>query len=92
MSNGGVSIDALMPKDMAVKAENIGIAKAGLEHIEVCFGLFWPALLSPWGELCHHVWSGLGKIVVSSGSETVFTTGLLTASSAFGRHCCSPRA
>ena len=30
MSDQTPSFDALMPKDMAVKAENIGIIKAGL--------------------------------------------------------------
>ena len=30
MSNGTISVDALVPKDMALKAEAVGVAKAGL--------------------------------------------------------------
>ncbi|NSW84697.1 MAG: formate/nitrite transporter family protein [Syntrophobacteraceae bacterium] len=77
MSNGGVSIDALMPKDMAVKAENIGIAKAGLGAYRMfALAILAGAFIAMGANYATTVWSGLGKIVVSSGSETVFTTGL----------------
>jgi len=77
MSNGTVSIDALVPKDMALKAEGVGVAKAGLGVYRMfALGILAGAFIAMGANYATTVWAGLGKIVVSAGKEVAFTTGL----------------
>src|SRR5512137_945068 len=76
MSNGGPSFDALLPKDMAVKAENVGIAKANLGAAQMfALAILAGAFIAMGANYATTVWAGLGKIVVSAGKEVAFTTG-----------------
>ena len=75
MSNG-LSIDALVPKDMAIKAENVGVAKANLGPFQMfALAILAGAFIAMGANYATTVWAGLGKIVVSAGKEVAFTTG-----------------
>ena len=78
MSNGNaISFDALMPKDMAAKAENIGVAKAGLGTYRMfALGILAGAFIAMGANYATTVWAGLGKIVVSAGKDVAFTTAI----------------
>ena len=78
MSNGNaISFDALMPKDMAAKAENIGVAKAGLGTYRMfALGILAGAFIAMGANYATTVWAGLGKIVVSAGADVAFTTAI----------------
>ncbi len=77
MSNGTVSIDALIPKDMASKAEGVGVAKADLGGFTMfALAILAGAFIAMGANYATTVWAGLGKIVVSAGKEVAFTTGL----------------
>jgi len=77
MSNGTVSVDALVPKDMALKAEAVGVAKAGLGAYRMfALAILAGAFIAMGANYATTVWAGLGKIVVSAGKEVAFTTGL----------------
>jgi len=77
MSNGTVSVDALVPKDMALKAEGVGVAKAALGTYRMfALAILAGAFIAMGANYATTVWAGLGKIVVSAGKEVAFTTGL----------------
>jgi formate/nitrite transporter len=76
MSNGTVSIDALIPKDMALKAEGVGVAKANLGVYRMfALGILAGAFIAMGANYATTVWAGLGNIVVSAGKDVAFTTG-----------------
>ena len=76
MSNG-ISFDALMPKDMATKAENVGIAKAALGPYRMfALAILAGAFIAMGANYATTVWAGLGKIAVNAGGETAFTTSI----------------
>ena len=76
MSNGAISIDALIPKDMALKAEGVGVAKAGLGTYRMfALGILAGAFIAMGANYATTVWAGLGNIVVSAGKDVAFTTG-----------------
>ena len=76
MSTSPPSFDALMPKDMAVKAENVGIAKAGLGAYRMfALAILAGAFIAMGANYATTVWAGLGKIVVNAGKDVAFTTG-----------------
>ncbi len=75
MSNG-VSFDALIPKEMATKAENVGIAKANLGAAQMfALAILAGAFIAMGANYATTVWAGLGKIVVNAGKDVAFTTG-----------------
>ena len=103
MSNGTVpSFDALMPKDMAVKAENIGIAKAGLSAQKmIALGILAGAFIAMGANYATTVWAGLGAAGVPFGLQRlagglVFATGLIMVviggSELFTGNCLIPMA
>jgi len=70
-----VSFDALMPKDMALKAENVGIAKAELGPWRMfALGILAGAFIAMGANYATTVWAGLGKISISAGKEAAFVT------------------
>jgi formate/nitrite transporter FocA (FNT family) len=77
MSMGnGLSFDALIPKDMATKAENVGIAKAQLGVYRMfALAVLAGAFIAMGANYATTVWAGLGKIAVNAGGEVAFTTG-----------------
>jgi len=75
MSNG-LSFDALIPKEMATKAENVGIAKANLGAAQMfALAILAGAFIAMGANYATTVWAGLGKIVVNAGKDVAFTTG-----------------
>ena len=75
MSNGTISFDALIPKDMAVKAEAVGVAKANLGAARMfALAILAGAFIAMGANYATTVWAGLGKIVVSAGKDVAFTT------------------
>lgn len=78
MSNGNtISLDALMPKEMAVKAENVGVGKAGLGTYRMfALAILAGAFIAMGANYATTVWAGLGKIVVSAGKDVAFTTSI----------------
>ena len=102
MSNGAPSIDALMPKDMAVKAENIGIAKAGLGAYRMfALAILAGAFIAMGANYATTVWSGLAAAGVPFGLQRlagglVFATGLIMVviggSELFTGNCLIPMA
>jgi len=75
MSNG-LSFDALIPKEMAVKAENVGVAKANLGAAQMfALAILAGAFIAMGANYATTVWAGLGKIVVNAGKDVAFTTG-----------------
>jgi len=78
MSNGNtISLDALMPKEMAVKAENVGVVKAGLGTYRMfALAILAGAFIAMGANYATTVWAGLGKIVVSAGKDVAFTTSI----------------
>ncbi|MEN6484064.1 MAG: formate/nitrite transporter family protein, partial [Syntrophobacteraceae bacterium] len=77
MSNQPVSFDSLMPKDMAVKAENVGIAKANLGAYRMfALAILAGAFIAMGANYATTVWAGLGKIVVNAGKDVTFTTSI----------------
>lgn len=76
MSNGTFTFDALIPKDMATKAENVGVAKANLGAGQMfAMAILAGAFIAMGANYATTVWAGLGKIVVTAGKDVVFTTG-----------------
>jgi formate transporter len=74
MSNG-LSFDALMPKDMAAKAENAGIAKAQLGTYRMfALAILAGAFIAMGANFATTIWAGMGKIAVNSGDGIAFTT------------------
>ncbi|MFZ2446635.1 MAG: formate/nitrite transporter family protein [Syntrophobacteraceae bacterium] len=102
MSNGAPSIDALMPKDTAVKAENIGIAKAGLGAYRMfALAILAGAFIAMGANYATTVWSGLAAAGVPYGLQRlagglVFATGLIMVviggSELFTGNCLIPMA
>ncbi len=102
MSNGGPSFDALLPKDMAVKAENIGIAKAGLGGYRMfALAILAGAFIAMGANYATTVWSGLAGAGVPYGIQRllgglVFATGLIMVviggSELFTGNCLIPMA
>lgn len=102
MSNGAPSFDALLPKDMAVKAENIGIAKAGLGAYRMfALAILAGAFIAMGANYATTVWSGLGAAGVPYGLQRlagglVFATGLIMVviggSELFTGNCLIPMA
>lgn len=102
MSNGGPSFDALIPKDMAVKAENVGIAKAGLGAYRMfALAILAGAFIAMGANYATTVWSGLGAAGVPYGLQRlagglVFATGLIMVviggSELFTGNCLIPMA
>jgi len=102
MSNGSISIDALMPKDMAVKAENVGIAKAGLGAYKMfALAILAGAFIAMGANYATTVWSGLAAAGVPYGLQRlagglVFATGLIMVviggSELFTGNCLIPMA
>ncbi|MEM5770357.1 MAG: formate/nitrite transporter family protein [Bacillota bacterium] len=102
MSNGPPSFDALLPKDMAVKAENIGIAKAGLGTYRMfALAILAGAFIAMGANYATTVWSGLAGAGVPYGIQRllgglVFATGLIMVviggSELFTGNCLIPMA
>ncbi|MCE5334517.1 MAG: formate/nitrite transporter family protein [Desulfobacteraceae bacterium] len=102
MSNGVPSFDALMPKDMAVKAENVGIAKAGLGAYKMfALAILAGAFIAMGANYATTVWSGLAAAGVPYGLQRlagglVFATGLIMVviggSELFTGNCLIPMA
>lgn len=75
MSNGTISFDALIPKDMAAKAEAVGVAKANLGAAQMfAMAILAGAFIAMGANYATTVWAGLGKVVVSAGKDVAFTT------------------
>jgi formate transporter len=71
----GLSFDVLMPKDMAAKAENAGIAKAQLgTYRMLALAILAGAFIAMGANFATTVWAGLGKIVVNSSGGVTFST------------------
>jgi formate transporter len=102
MSNGVASFDALLPKDMAVKAENIGIAKAGLGVYRMfALAILAGAFIAMGANYATTVWAGLAGAGVPYGLQRlagglVFATGLIMVviggSELFTGNCLIPMA
>jgi formate transporter len=76
MSNG-LSFDVLMPKDMAAKAENAGIAKAQLGTYRMfALAILAGAFISMGANFATTVWAGLGTIAVNSSGGVTFSTAI----------------
>lgn len=74
MSNG-ISLDALMPKDMAARAENAGIVKAQLgTYRMLALAILAGAFIAMGANFATTVWAGMGKVTVNSGNGIAFTT------------------
>ena len=69
-------IDALLPKEMAVKAENAGIAKAGLDEYKMfVMAILAGAFIAMGANYATTVWAGLagaGCLMEFSGSWAVW--------------------
>lgn len=77
MSNGGFSFDALMPKDMAAKAEAVGVTKANLGPYRMfAMAVLAGAFIAMGANYATTVWAGLGKITVSAGGDVAFTSAI----------------
>jgi formate transporter len=73
----GLSFDVLMPKDMAAKAENAGIAKAQLgTYRMLALAILAGAFIAMGANFATTVWAGLGKIVVNSNGGATFSTSI----------------
>jgi len=102
MSNGVPSFDALLPKDMAVKAESIGIAKAGLGAYKMfALAILAGAFIAMGANYATTVWAGLAGAGVPFGLQRlagglVFATGLIMVviggSELFTGNCLIPMA
>jgi len=61
MANGTLSLDALVPKDMAAKAENVGVAKSQLGVFRMlALGILAGAFIAMGANYATTVWAGLG--------------------------------
>jgi formate transporter len=102
MSDQTPSFDALMPKDMAVKAENIGIIKAGLgKYRMMALAILAGAFIAMGANFATTVWAGLAAAGVPFGLQRlagglVFATGLIMVviggSELFTGNCLIPMA
>lgn len=102
MSNGAPSFDALIPKDMAIKAENIGIAKANLGPYRMfALAILAGAFIAMGANYATTVWGGLAGAGVPYGIQRllgglVFATGLIMVviggSELFTGNCLIPMA
>ncbi len=103
MNNGlPISIDALLPKEMALKAENVGIAKAGLgEYKMFALAILAGAFIAMGANYATTVWAGLAGAGVPYGIQRllgglVFATGLIMVivggSELFTGNCLIPMA
>jgi formate transporter len=78
-----LSVDALIPKDMAIKAENVGIAKAGLGKYRLfALAILAGAFIAMGANYATTVWAGLAGAGVPYGIQRllgglVFATGLV---------------
>ncbi len=96
------SVDALLPKDMAVRAENAGIAKAGLGKYRMfALAVLAGAFIAMGANYATTVWAGLAGAGVSYGIQRllgglVFATGLIMViiggSELFTGNCLIPMA
>ncbi len=97
-----ISIDALLPKEMAVKAENVGVAKAGLgKYRMLALAILAGAFIAMGANYATVVWSGLAGAGVPYGIQrllggVVFATGLIMVivggSELFTGNCLIPMA
>lgn len=97
-----LSIDALLPKDMAIKAENVGIAKAGLGKYRMfALAILAGAFIAMGANYATTVWAGLAGAGVPYGIQRllgglVFATGLIMViiggSELFTGNCLIPMA
>jgi formate/nitrite transporter len=72
-----MAVDALMPREMAVRAENAGVAKAGLEVRRMfALAILAGAFIALGADFATVVWAGSGSIAVNAGKDVVFTTGI----------------
>ena len=72
-----ISFDALIPKEMAVKAEAVGVAKANLGACQMfALAILAGAFIAMGANYATTVWSGLGKIAVNAGKDIAFTTSI----------------
>jgi formate transporter len=103
MSNDAIfSVDALLPKDMAIKAENVGIAKAGLGKYRMfALAILAGAFIAMGANYATTVWAGLAGAGVPYGIQRllgglVFATGLVMVviggSELFTGNCLIPMA
>jgi formate/nitrite transporter len=70
-----ITFDALIPKDMAIKAEGVGVAKANLGAAQMfALAVLAGAFIAMGANYATTVWAGLGKIAVSAGKDVAFTT------------------
>lgn len=77
METKSISFDALMPKDMALKAEDIGIAKAELGPWRMlALGILAGAFIAMGANFATVVWSGMGKITITGGQGGPFLTSI----------------
>jgi formate transporter len=83
MSSGTSSFDALIPKDMAEKAANVGVGKAGLGTFQMfALGILAGAFIAMGSNYATTIWAGLGGAGVPYGVQRllgglVFSTGLI---------------
>jgi len=102
MANGTLSFDALVPKDMAAKAELIGVAKSQLGFFRMfALGILAGAFIAMGANYATTVWAGLGGAGVPFGIQRllgglVFATGLILVvvggSELFTGNCLMPMA
>jgi formate/nitrite transporter len=96
------SMDALLPKDMAVKAEEVGIAKAGLDKYRMfALAVLAGAFIALGANFATTVWAGLAGAGTPYGIQRllgglVFATGLIMViiggSELFTGNCLIPMA
>ncbi len=72
-----ISFDALIPKEMAAKAEAVGVAKANLGTYQMfALAILAGAFIAMGANYATTVWAGLGKITVNAGKDIAFTTSI----------------
>jgi formate/nitrite transporter len=77
METKSISFDALMPRDMALKAENIGIAKVELGPWRMlALGVLAGAFIGMGASFATTVWAGMGKIAISGANDMTFLTSM----------------
>jgi formate transporter len=77
MKDGESTFDALMPKDMAAKAEAVGVSKAALGPYRMfALAVLAGAFIALGAVFATTVWSGMGRIVVKAGNDVALTTSI----------------
>lgn len=77
MKEGIASFDALLPKDMAAKAEDVGVAKASLGPYRMfALAVLAGAFIALGANFATTVWSGMASVTLKSTSDAVYTISL----------------